>query len=433
MEGLEIVILFYDGRVHLTPNYSLNYESTNLPILITSNKKPYLSHWIIKIKRFSIEENKLYTEVVYYNTGLISFPDSQHNYFSVLSSIKKLNFRNIDTNALFHTMSNKSLNQRIAAKPSTAYTERETRFQPTSFNINGPKRDIDAIVPEPIKFNHKETVLINLKSLDFRNGFVEFKKEIVSIIKTITFQIQNKDIIEAYDPIKNYFAKCLQTNQITIDLNVDLVDGEIVNKTAKSIEIDKIDSSLIENVKYDYVSKILNSKSSSNRSQNLFSKEELFENFNDGILKVNSFYNEDAEFLKELIKIKKTKHDKYLDYLAEKHLNSKMKLRFCLTPLSFIFLVEGTNAYFLIWETLDTKEATYIWSTPNKKFDLRKFLKQIDEKISLIRANGKRSYLEIKEEYFYKVNHENYFKPEQSFEKWKFEIDSIFNGHSTTL
>lgn len=428
MEGIEFVILFYDGRVHLSPNYSLNYESTNLPYLLTSSKKPYLSHWIIKVKKFSSEENKLFTEVISYNTGLISFPDHQHNYFLDLTAVKELNFRNIDTSALIYTMSNGSSNYKIDAKPSTLSTERATTLQPSSFTVYGPKRNIDAIIPEPIKFNYKETVVLNLKNLDFRNGFVEFKKAIPFINKTINFQIPNSHILEAFDPIKNYFAKCLQTKQITIDLNVEMVDGVIINQTAKSIDIDKINSSFIENVRYDYVAKILNKKASNNNNQNLFSKEQLFENFNDGILKVNSFYNDDIEFFHELLKIKKTKDYQYLDYLSEKHLSLKMKLRFCLTPLSFIFLVEGAKAHFLIWETLDTKEATYIWSTPNKEFDLRAFLNKIDNKISLIKTNGKREYLDLEEEFFFKVNHENYLKTDQSFEKWQLEIETIFNG-----
>lgn len=428
MEGIEFVILFFDDRVHLTTSYSLDYDSTNLPYLLKSNRKPYLSHWIIKVKKHFIEEKKLFTEVISYNTGLIDFPDYQHNFFMDFESIKELQFNNIDTNALVYTMASNNSNHRIVAKPRTLSTERDMITQTSSFVFSGPKRDIDSIVPEPIKFSFKETVVLGFKSLEFHDGFVEFRKEILPIKKTVTFQILNDDILEVYDPIKNYFANCLQTKQITIDLHVDMIDGVIVNQSAKSIDIDKINSSFIENVRYDYVTNILNRKASSNNSQNLFSKEELFENFNDGILKVNSFYKDDIEFFHELLKIKKTKHYQYLDYLSEKHLSSRMKLRFCLTPLSFIFLIEGESAYFLIWETLDTKEATYVWATPNKEFDLRDFLKKIDDKVSIIKTNGKRGYLDLKEEYFFKVNHENYLKPEQSFEKWQLEIESILNG-----
>ena len=55
-----------------------------------------------------------------------------------------------------------------------------------------------------------------------------------------------------------------------------------------------------------------------------------------------------------------------------------MKIRFVLNPFSFVFLLAGGQSYFVVLETLDTEEATYIWRTPKDKATLMEEVKQID-------------------------------------------------------
>jgi len=38
-----------------------------------------------------------------------------------------------------------------------------------------------------------------------------------------------------------------------------------------------------------------------------------------------------------------------------------LKLKFTLSPFSFIFLLKGKEQYPIVMETVDTGEATYIW------------------------------------------------------------------------
>jgi hypothetical protein len=38
-----------------------------------------------------------------------------------------------------------------------------------------------------------------------------------------------------------------------------------------------------------------------------------------------------------------------------------LRIRFVLTPFSFLFLLHGNKKYHIVWETLNSEEATYIW------------------------------------------------------------------------
>ena len=47
-----------------------------------------------------------------------------------------------------------------------------------------------------------------------------------------------------------------------------------------------------------------------------------------------------------------------------------MKIRFVLQPFSFVFLLAGKDHHYIVLETLDTEEATYIWKTGKIKISV---------------------------------------------------------------
>jgi hypothetical protein len=84
----------------------------------------------------------------------------------------------------------------------------------------------------------------------------------------------------------------------------------------------------------------------------------------------NKLYQSGEELLNDLFKNKQYKHEKQLKYLADKHARDILKLRFILSPFSFVFLLTGKEGFHIILETLDTEEATYMWhlTITNKRF-----------------------------------------------------------------
>jgi hypothetical protein len=152
--------------------------------------------------------------------------------------------------------------------------------------------------------------------------------------------------------------------------------------------------------------------------------EEYFEAFSDEKINPDTFYSNDLDFLENLIDISNTKHYQNLRYLSSKHAFHIMKLRFVLKPFSFLFLVEGADYYHVIWETLDSREATYIWRVDKELKILKLNIKQIEGLITQISMEGKKAYLIHPDANFRRIFHD-YSALVKGFVKWKGELDSI--------
>ncbi len=95
-----------------------------------------------------------------------------------------------------------------------------------------------------------------------------------------------------------------------------------------------------------------------------------------------------------------------------------MKIRFVLSPFSFAFLINGTQQYHIVLETLDTEEATYIWHIDKRNVNLSSKLKQIDEALGIIRTKGRQTYIESNPENFSRIVHD-YSDDRKGFIIWK--------------
>ena len=142
-----------------------------------------------------------------------------------------------------------------------------------------------------------------------------------------------------------------------VEIYAEFEDHVLVAQTANSMDIEKINREIIESVKFQFIEKgIIGRRYLPGSEENLLDLKKLQESQND-----QSIYDSEEDFLDDLLKKKDVKHFRQLRYLASKHENKTMKLRFVLNPFSFVFLLSGTAGYHLVLETLDTEEATYIW------------------------------------------------------------------------
>lgn len=112
------------------------------------------------------------------------------------------------------------------------------------------------------------------------------------------------------------------------------------------------------------------------------------------------------------------KHYQQLRYLAQKHEGSVLKIRFVLLPFSLVFLLAGRQQYHIVWETLDTEEATYIWHVEKNKTTLRNLLKQVDEELGVIRTKGRQVFLENAPANFSRILHD-YSDSRKGFILWR--------------
>ena len=89
-----------------------------------------------------------------------------------------------------------------------------------------------------------------------------------------------------------------------------------------------------------------------------------------------------------------------------------------LTPFSFLFLLDGNKKYHIIWETLNSEEATYIWHFEKSMDALRQGLKEIESILQEIKATGKPDYIRKEDYNFSRVVHD-YTDAKSGFTVWK--------------
>lgn len=135
-----------------------------------------------------------------------------------------------------------------------------------------------------------------------------------------------------------------------------------------------------------------------------------------------SVYNSEEDLLNDILKNNSVKHFKQIKFLATNHKNSLMKLRFVLSPFSFVFLLSGIDNYHLILETLDTEEATYIWHFERNIRTLAQNIKTVDKDLNMIRNNGRKCFLENKPKNFSRIVHD-YSDERKGFVLWKSALE----------
>lgn len=137
---------------------------------------------------------------------------------------------------------------------------------------------------------------------------------------------------------------------------------------------------------------------------------------------LSDLYGSEEELLENILNNQQIKHYRQLKYLASRHERNILKLRFVLTPFSFVFLMAGNQYYHLVLETLDTEEATYIWHIKKDINSLRNKLDDIDRDIETIRNKGRQFFLEQEPVEFSKVLHD-YSDERRGFVIWKDQLE----------
>lgn len=279
---------------------------------------------------------------------------------------------------------------------------------------NLPENDI---VMKPFS----ETFFVDFSHLEFKTGKVVFKKWFWQVGQSVEFEIINPHIQKEFESIKNYFKNALGIKEIKVEIKAknQLSFPPVKDIVASSPEIDRIDRNLIDTVRFDFIKKMARSKSLTKSS---FTIDKMFESIDDKV-KSTTFYTEESQLVEDILSIENKKHYHHLKYLSSNQSTSN-KLRFLFKPFSFIFLLEGEENNYIIWETLDTKEATYIWQIEKNMTSFQDNFKKIESIIISLREGGKTKYIENTKDRVLRLYHD-YSEPSNGFSKWKLELESI--------
>jgi len=409
----KLIIQFEQNIGFLHPDHELSIADLGLQDTIQEFRKN--AFWELRIIDFEPENGKLFADISDYKIGIPEVTEVQLKNRDKLIRIKKISFRQIDTGGLLKTATLKFSGN---TKTSHSTISEEKNIPPP---IKIEEKTVEAIAPVIRVLNGSFTLPI--KDLRFVMGGISCLKQIKGFADPIEFFVYNPEIREEFDAVKNYFSNFLKTKKITIQYWVKKSENKVVEIKAKSAEIEKINKESIESVKFEFVQKSFTKRIIGIEDKSLFTMEESFDALSNQSVKSNTFYQNADDLLSDLLKITQTKHYKNLRYLSSLHAHSIMKLRFVLKPLSFVFLVTGERYYYLVWETLDTAEATYIWRSERNKDALKTCLSKVEDILNIIKVQGKIAYINTGDDSLKRIYHD-YSDLKEGFIRWKGELDS---------
>jgi len=245
-----------------------------------------------------------------------------------------------------------------------------------------------------------EKIEVPIENLEFRFGSIAFKYTIAEFNgKEVEFEIENLNIRPEFTVLKPYFIRFLKSTTVLVNIRATFQYNRLVFKSATSNDLDRINREIIESVKFRFLNKEI-IKGIPAGEENLLDAGQV-----QGGSEQLIYTNED-DLLENILALKQYKHHRHLRYLSQKHERTILKLRFVLEPFSFVFLLSGNNQYHLVWETLDTEEATYIWHIEKSAYELERNIKRIDGLLGQIRKKGRQPYLETNPEHFSRIVHD---------------------------
>ena len=345
--------------------------------------------WKIRILDYNDENGTLFAEILDYNFPISQCRNTLQQSF-YFYGIEKISFRNIDTSGLLSSVT-LTIQQVAESAPTFKKVDKNLEMQPQLL---------------------LKTMKVPFWKIKFLSGAVSFPIYIEALGMDITFEISNPDIRIEFEAIREYFSKALKKKLITVEIAISYNQEKIISATAKSEDIDNINSTMIDTIRFKFVKdEILKPPPFINRQ--LHTLDQLPSSAN--IIKM---YATDMALIDDLLAIRKSKHFLQIKYLAVKHEASIIKIRFVLQPFSFLFLLTGENNHHIVWETLDTEEATYIWHTDKTKESLKQLIFQLENVITVICKEGRQFYLEKDNHQFTRIIHD-YSNPKKGFMAWK--------------
>jgi superfamily II DNA or RNA helicase len=264
---------------------------------------------------------------------------------------------------------------------------------------------------ETVSGQINEKIDVPIEQLEFRFGSIGFKHIVADFSgKEVEFEIENLNVRPEFIVLKPYFIRFLKSTTVLVNIRATFQYNGLVFKSASSGDLDKINREVIEIVKFRFLNKEI-IKGIPAGEENLLDAGQV-----QGGSEQLIYTNED-DLLENILTLKQYKHHRHLRYLSQKHERMMLKLRFVLEPFSFVFLLFGNNQYHLVWETLDTEEATYIWHIEKSAYELEKNIKRIDGLLGQIRTKGRQQYLETNPEHFSRIVHD--YSDDKGFIIWK--------------
>ena len=370
--------------------------------------------WKIKVLKFKEEECSIFAEILSYN--VIIQEDIQQLSLSLLP-IEQIRFRTIDTGGILKSVVLKRT--MVNTSKASSVIMLEPGEEEEEFDDDEAPAPSLVITPPPALpieqwWIFEKIIKIPFKKIGFGNGCVTVPFYLSAIRKDITIEIPNTNARPEFEAIKEYFSKILKTKSITVSVRIKHDKQNVLSCEATSDEVNAINGEIIDSVRFEFVRRDFKKFKGDGIAKSILS----FDDLKQSNQSIGALLENEVALLNEVLKMESAKHYLQIKYLAAKHEASVLKLRFILQPFSFIFLIAGENKYHLIWETLDSEEATYLWHITKDKEALRAVIKEIETSLNEMKQTGRNSYIKKAPEYFSRIIHD-YSDTKRGFIEWK--------------
>jgi superfamily II DNA or RNA helicase len=265
----------------------------------------------------------------------------------------------------------------------------------------------------------REKIKVPIGALEFQYGSVAFWWPLTVLKDPVWLEIENDYMRPEFSVLVPFLEKTLDSKWIMVDISIDIEDGLLMANSATSPAVDRINREMIEAVRFQFSEKYLFAQKPVRANQQGLLQVEQVQG---GDLKTQNLYPTGEELLADVLTKKTYRHTPHLRYLAEQHLANVLKLRFVLSPFSFVFLLKGNRYYYIILETLDTEEATYIWRSDQDKEHLKRTLDRIDADLQYIRTHGRHRFLSTEPSDFTRIQHD-YSDAAKGFLVWRAALE----------
>jgi superfamily II DNA or RNA helicase len=397
LKKFEELLLIFDGDVVM-----INTTDNTLPIACLDIETPIERFnegvaWLVRVLNYDEDKCELMTEILNYQADPEPLNTNQPEFQFLI--VDKIKFRTINTVSLLRSVQLKPIPVNLQTSTPPPQVEEPPIFYASANKI--------------VEHTLRKRMKVSFAKLNFKQAFVAFPVFIEELNREISFEVENPDVRPEFDAIKDYFSKVLKKKLITAELEIRYSEKEILSTAATSEDIHKIDSSLIDSVRFEFVKRgVIGYAGKTDTAlhtidtiaKDRYGSEKLFKS--------------DQQLVDDILAVKNSRHYHQLKYLSSQHLSSVLKLRFILNPFSFLFLLAGETKYHMVWETLNSEEATYIWHFEKNTEALRTGLKEVDAVLREIKETGKQDYLKKDHLNFTRVLHD-YLDAKSGFVNWK--------------
>jgi hypothetical protein len=260
-----------------------------------------------------------------------------------------------------------------------------------------------------------------IADLTFGIGVITFQLFLREVSSHIAFEIPNPFVKPEFNSIKKYFAAQFKHGNANVRCVVRYKGVEVFEAKVLSHNLDSINKDTISVIVDDLI-----------RDHIIDFETEEVRALGEALKDVYEIPEENAErwLMSKLSSESLTKHHEHLMYLSGLHDRQLFPLKVTGKPISFMFGFRNDDSIFIVWETYNTKEATYIWRLNNQSDDdLGISILEVENNVKLLRQGKKRAYrADNKANADFKVVEHNYSLPKNGFENWRSVLEEYTNS-----